>query len=147
MLLLDQVVERSSSPISECPPDDEVGTLRSNDSDDRLSIPEKSNNDGSPVSIFKSRMRQKDSGLPSQRNVGQYVPFSYLIFDEPSYFYSIAGCPGSVSVYLNSSETNIDTVTDPIEASVNSEETSDFGDWYFHNDVDFLRLICSQKFA
>jgi hypothetical protein len=141
MLLLDQVVERSSSPISECPPDDEVGTLRSNDSDDRLSNPEKSNNDGSPVSIFKSRMRQKDSGLPSQRNVGQYVPVNYLIFDEPCCFFSIAGCPGSVGVFLNSSETNIDTVTDPIETSVNSEETSDFGDWYFHNVVDPVEVV------
>jgi hypothetical protein len=62
MLLLDQVVERSSSPISECPPDDEVGTLRSNDNDDRSSNSE-CNNDGSPVSIFKSRIRQKDSGV------------------------------------------------------------------------------------
>jgi hypothetical protein len=79
MLLLDQVVERSSSPISECPPDDEVGTLRSNDSDDRLSNPA-CNNDGSPVSIFKSRMRQKDSGVSIRKEpLAQYVSVSDFV--------------------------------------------------------------------
>jgi hypothetical protein len=46
----------------------------------------------------------------------------------PCYFFSIAWCPGG---FLNSSETDINTVTDPFKTSVNSEETSDFGNWYY----------------
>ena len=55
--MLELVVEKCSSPICEHPPDEAIGSFRSNDNEDSLS------KDGSPTSLFKSRIRQKQSGF------------------------------------------------------------------------------------
>jgi hypothetical protein len=131
-MLLENVVERSSSPISECPPDDEVGTLRStNDSDDRMSNQE-NKNDGSPVSIFKSRMRQKDPEGFSQRDFGPVCQLAIRSLTCRVILSSVAWCSGG---FFNSSETDIDAIADPIETPVNSEATRSFRNWYFLVDI------------
>ena len=57
MLLNEHVVEKASDPIYEKPPDEDVGSIRSK------CITESSlEEDGSPVSLFKSRTRQKETG-------------------------------------------------------------------------------------